>query len=110
MSVFLKPVERSEASIEKADCAWLKKQGFDPQKFTSPGSRSRPDRIVFDRNGLCFFIEFKRPGKDATPMQHEDHEQRRARGFICEVSHGREETIRIVEKFTGMSVSARLAD
>lgn len=55
--------------------------GFIAEKFTSPGKRSVPDRVVLRRNGNVFFVECKAPGKKPTDAQARDHNRRRARGF-----------------------------
>jgi hypothetical protein len=53
------------------------------EKFTSPGRRSVPDRIITMPNGQIIFVEVKRPGEKPTAAQLKDHERRRALG--CDV-------------------------
>lgn len=61
-----------ERNIERACCALAEKQGWWQRKFKSPGKRSAPDRI-FAKDGVVFFVEFKAPGKKATPLQAQEH-------------------------------------
>lgn len=72
-----------ERDVEKKLCKKVKELGGMCEKFTSPGSRSQPDRIITLPNGYIIFVEVKRPGEDATKLQHRDHEARRALG--CDV-------------------------
>lgn len=51
------------------------------EKFTSPGRRSVPDRLVTLPNLPMFLVELKAPGKEATTKQQRDHEKRRALGI-----------------------------
>ena len=51
------------------------------EKFTSPGRRAVPDRIVMLPGGRIVFVECKAPGKKPTELQSRDHERRRALGF-----------------------------
>lgn len=53
------------------------------EKFTSPGRRSVPDRIVTLPGGRVIFVELKAPGKSPTEKQAKDHSRRRALG--CDV-------------------------
>ena len=53
------------------------------EKFTSPGRRSVPDRLVTLPGNVVIFVELKAPGKRPTPLQLRDHQRRRALG--CDV-------------------------
>lgn len=53
------------------------------EKFTSPGKRSVPDRIVTLPKGRVIFVELKAPGKEPTVLQRRDHAKRRMLG--CDV-------------------------
>lgn len=57
-----------ERDIEKKATDWAKKNGWLTYKFVSPSNRGVPDRI-FIKGGHVVFIEFKAPGKTATPLQ-----------------------------------------
>lgn len=70
-----------ENDIEDYGVKQIEKYGGRAEKFKSPGRRSVPDRMITFSWGHLFFIEFKRPGKDATPKQKLDHQRRRDMGF-----------------------------
>lgn len=72
-----------ERDIEKLLVARVKALGGTAEKFTSPGRRSVPDRLVILPPGRVIFVELKSPGKKPTPAQLRDHERRRALG--CDV-------------------------
>lgn len=86
-----------EADIEKHFVAQCKKQGWLPEKFTAPGKRSVPDRIVSKTEGDLFLCELKAPGKKPTPKQAEDHRKRRERGFRVYVADTYEAVRQVVE-------------
>lgn len=50
-------------------------------KFTSPGRRNVPDRIVLLPSGCTYFVECKAPGKKPTPAQQREHARFERRGF-----------------------------
>ena len=72
-----------EKDIENALVRKVKKLGGMCEKFTSPGRRSVPDRIVTLPNGKIVFVEVKNTGKKPTELQLRDHERRRSLG--CDV-------------------------
>ena len=72
-----------ERDIEKAFVAHVKRLGGMAEKFTSPGRRSVPDRLVTLPDGRIIFVELKRPGQKPTEAQQRDHDKRRALG--CDV-------------------------
>lgn len=72
-----------ESVIEKALIKRVKELGGKCEKFTSPGRRSVPDRIVTLSNNQIIFVELKAPGKVPTEGQLKDHRERRALG--CDV-------------------------
>ena len=72
-----------ERDVEKALVARVKALGGLCDKFTSPGRRSVPDRIVTLPGGNIIFVEVKRPGARPTKKQHADHTRRRVLG--CDV-------------------------
>ena len=72
-----------ESKIEKAFVQRIKSIGGMCEKFTSPGRRSVPDRLVTLPNNRIVFAEIKREGEAPTPAQLRDHARRRALG--CEV-------------------------
>lgn len=72
-----------EKDVEQALVRRVKVLGGLCEKFTSPGRRSVPDRIVTMPGGRIIFIELKRPGAKPTEAQKKDHDRRRALG--CDV-------------------------
>lgn len=73
-----------EGDVERALVKRVEKElGGMCEKFTSPGRRSVPDRIITMPNGHIVFVELKAPGKKPSPLQERDHERRRQMG--CDV-------------------------
>jgi Holliday junction resolvase len=72
-----------EKEIEQALVRRVKELGGTCEKFTSPGRRAVPDRIVTLLGGRIIFVECKAPGKKPTLAQQFDHERRRLLG--CDV-------------------------
>ena len=72
-----------ESRIEAALVRRVKALGGMAEKFTSPGRRSVPDRLVTLPGGQVIFVELKAPGKVPTDNQQRDHERRRVLG--CDV-------------------------
>ena len=65
-----------EKDIEKALIKRVKTLNGLCEKFTSPGKRSVPDRIVTLPGGRIIFVELKAPGKKPTDKQALDHIRR----------------------------------
>lgn len=74
--------ERLEKDVEEKWCKIARRYGWLAYKFSSPGNSSVPDRM-FIRNGIVFYIEFKRPTKVATPNQEEEHKRIRKQQMMC---------------------------
>jgi|TARA_R110000782_G_scaffold22241_1_gene59236 hypothetical protein len=72
-----------EKDIENALVRRVKTLGGMCEKFTSPGRRSVPDRIITMPGGRIVFVELKNTGKKPTALQLRDHDRRRALG--CDV-------------------------
>lgn len=70
-----------ESKIEAAFVKRVKELGGVAEKYTSPGSRAVPDRLVMFPGGKMCFVELKAPGKKPTILQQRDHDRRRAMGF-----------------------------
>ena len=66
-----KPLERD---IEKKACKGIRALGGITRKMNGLGFRSWPDRLIIG-NGFAFWIEFKRPGEEPTPLQRKLHDQ-----------------------------------
>lgn len=69
-----------EKTIEKALVRECKKVGWLCYKFTSPGRRSVPDRLVIKSDGQVFFVELKAPGKKESENQLREHRKLRKQG------------------------------
>ncbi|WP_373089337.1 VRR-NUC domain-containing protein [Zhongshania sp.] len=65
-----------ERDIERALVKRVKTLGGMAEKFTSPGRRSVPDRLVTLPEGRVIFVELKAPGKKPTDNQLRDHQRR----------------------------------
>ena len=72
-----------ERDIEKALCKRVKELGGMCEKFTSPGKRAVPDRLITLPGPRYIFVELKAPCKKPTALQLKDHARRRA--FGCDV-------------------------
>jgi hypothetical protein len=72
-----------EKNIESALVKRVKELKGLCEKFTSPGRRSVPDRLVTLPGGIVIFVELKAPGKLLSPLQIRDNLRRRALG--CDV-------------------------
>jgi hypothetical protein len=72
-----------EKTIEQILIRRVKELGGTCEKFTSPGRRAVPDRIVTLPGGRIIFVECKAPGRKPTILQQLDHERRRLLG--CDV-------------------------
>ena len=57
-----------ESTIEKAVCAYAKKQGCITMKLSGSNQRGQPDRM-FIKGGRVLFVEFKAPSKLPTALQ-----------------------------------------
>lgn len=77
--------DRLEARNENRLCKAVRKIGGICRKFTSPGYRSAPDRLVMLERGRPIFVELKRAGAVVSPLQFEEHCKYRALGFRVEV-------------------------
>jgi Holliday junction resolvase len=74
-----------ESKIERALVARIKALGGKCEKFSSPGRRAVPDRIVSLPGGCIVFVEVKAPNEKPTKLQLLDHAERRALGFDVRV-------------------------
>ena len=68
-----------ERDIEKSACKQIRALGGLTRKMNGLGFRSWPDRLIIG-NGFAFWIEFKRPGEEPTPLQKKLHKQLRKLG------------------------------
>lgn len=80
-----------EKDVEAALVRRVKALGGLCEKFTSPGRRSVPDRLVTMPGGQIIFVELKAPNKKPTDAQLKDHERRRALGCDVRVIDNKED-------------------
>lgn len=72
-----------EARVERYLVKRIAALGGRAYKFTSPGRRNVPDRIVVMPGGGVTFVECKRPG--AKPRPGQAREMKRLREYLCTV-------------------------
>lgn len=84
-----------EKEIEKAVCKEARKRGWWERKFSSPGRRAVPDRIL-GRTHVLLFIEFKALGETATKAQLHEHDLIRAQGFQVYVIDSIEDGLKLL--------------
>lgn len=58
-----------EATVEHRLTVLARRHGGKSYKWTSPGVRGVPDRIIVLPGGRIYFVEVKRPGGKARPEQ-----------------------------------------
>jgi hypothetical protein len=58
-----------ESSLERRLVREVDRIGGKALKWTSPGNRGVPDRIVILPNGRTVYVEMKAPGKPLEPLQ-----------------------------------------
>lgn len=76
-----------EKVIEQYLVQEVKKRGGMCEKFTSPGRRSVPDRIITMPGGEIVFVEVKSTVGKVTEAQALDHSKRRSMGCsVCVVN------------------------
>jgi hypothetical protein len=84
---------RLERSIENAVLRQTKKHGVVSRKMNGFGFNSWPDRMFLVPGGKPLFVEYKRPGKRATPLQARLHAQLNKLGYAVEVHTTVEESL-----------------
>jgi hypothetical protein len=89
--------KRSEASIERSVCDKAYKLGVLNRKMNGLGARAWPDRLFLWRLKGLLFIEFKAPGKKATPLQENNHTMLRDLGYQVEVCDDVDEAVEIIK-------------
>lgn len=70
-----------ESTIENRFREEVLRRGGFAYKFTVPGMRGVPDRIVLLPGGRTVFAELKAPGKPLSPMQVKRAEELKAKGY-----------------------------
>ena len=74
-----------EADIESYFVTQVRAAGGDPLKFTSPGRKNVPDRMVLWPGGRVRFVEVKAPGEKPTPGQCREHKRFAAKGSLVQI-------------------------
>lgn len=87
-----------ERAIEKRMGRELRAMGCLWYKFTSPGARGVPDRILIDPMGRLVFIELKTDVGQLAPTQIRQIERLRTWGQTVYVIRGEEEAARFLER------------
>ena len=77
----MKPIELREKDIERYLVNEVRKIGGTAYKFTSPGRRSVPDRMILLKGQPAIFVECKRPGGKLTQGQKREIEKLREKDF-----------------------------
>jgi hypothetical protein len=71
-----------ESEIERFVCQRCEELGWLSWKFTSPGLRGVPDRIIITTQGCIWFLEFKAPGQRCTNVQMQRGKELRERHHV----------------------------
>jgi len=90
------PYDRSESSVEQELVAAADAAGGIAVKLNLRGRRGWPDRLVLLPGGVAFFVELKRPGEQAQPLQRHVHNRIRRLGFVVIVVDSVADARRIV--------------
>jgi hypothetical protein len=93
---FFNPEPR-ESSLERWFVGQVKKLGGKAFKFTSPGHRSVPDRIVIFPYEHIFLVELKRKGKHSTPKQKDEQNFWFDYGFAVYVADSKEACMAVLK-------------
>ena len=70
-----------ENQIERQLKREIEKRGGKALKFTSPGTRGVPDRLVLLPGGRAVFVELKAPGEQLKPLQEKRAKELQILGF-----------------------------
>jgi len=90
-----------ERDVENRLVRAIKKLGGIAYKFTSPGRRSVPDRLVLMPDGTVTFVEVKRPGGRLTEGQKREIDKLRNLGQNVFIVYDYEEVDELVELLGG---------
>ena len=88
-----------ESTIERKYVRWCRTCGVIALKLNPNWYKSIPDRIVVIPGGMCFFLEFKRPGEKPRKGQYKRMRQMRRMGFKVFWADNLEDAIQITEDF-----------
>jgi hypothetical protein len=79
-----------ESPIEQSLRTAVEKQKGRAYKWTSPGNKGVPDRIVF-MHGMCFLVETKATNGRLSAVQKVQHKKLKALGFDVVVLNSKEQ-------------------
>ncbi len=79
-----------ESTIQARIIKWLKSEGYFVTKLIQTSTNGIPDLIAI-RDGKTVFIEVKRPGRNAEPLQLYRIEELVSKGVAAFVAHSVEE-------------------
>ena len=88
----------SEATVERAVTAWARGLGIMTIKLNVRGQRGTPDRLYM-LSGKALFLEFKRPGARASPLQRYMINQLLANGFNAVVVDEVEQAKKLIGRY-----------
>lgn len=71
-----------ESDIELDGVEYGEKRAWAVYKWATPGSTGTLDRLFLNK-GIAFAIEYKAPGKKATPKQRKEAERLKSKGIVC---------------------------
>ena len=80
-----------ESSIQSKIIKWLKSDGYFVTKLMGTSTNGIPDVLAI-KNGKTIFVEVKRPGRKAEPLQEYRMKELNMKGALAFVAHSVEET------------------
>lgn len=98
-----------ERAVERHLVKRAKQLGGRAYKLTSPGRRNMPDRMVLLPVLGLWFVETKRPGKDATAAQAREHDRMRKVGARVVVLNTKERVDAWFKDLAALSFAQREA-
>ena len=87
-----------ESTLEKQLVSEVKKIGGLAPKWTSPGNRGVPDRLIIFPDGVIIFVEMKAPGKPLAPLQEKWKKELLKRGHQHYTIDSVESIVRFIEE------------
>lgn len=74
----------TESTLERRIGLFCKAHGLLYYKFSSPGRRGVPDRMIVGPGQKVMFLEIKAPGKKPTKLQLHEIAKLKENGFVAE--------------------------
>lgn len=74
----------TESTLERRIGLFCKAHGLIYYKFSSPGRRGVPDRMIVGPGQKVMFLEIKAPGKKPTKLQLHEIAKLKENGFVAE--------------------------